>query len=237
MNGRETVNGKQAETMSLRGWARHADVSPSYAKRLVDDGKILRMADGRIPVAAADRALAELRSVASPGRLEAAAARRRLRDRAQTAVRELVDDATDASALPDPDPVIVARLDAAYAAFRVPLLPARPGEEARIDMHEADGALAMQPAFDQPAEFLPRTPVEALAYRSELRLAERQLALHTAFRDSIRGAANDPDDLSAVLGAMFGQLRRALEVERGRLVEEVEKLVADGMRKTPESQS
>lgn len=221
-----TVNSNPVETMTLRGWARHADVSPSYVKRLVDEGAIARTVDGRIPVAAADRALAALRSVASPGRLQAAAERRRLRDRARTAVRELGEAGVDPQDVPepDPDPAIVARLDAAYAVHRVPLLPpASPGAERWVDMLEADAALMMQPGFDEP-EFLPRTPIEVLAHRSELRLAERQFAIHTDFRAALRKVAGNDDELSAVLGAMFGQLRHALDVERGRLITEFIKL-------------
>src|SRR5690349_9523773 len=122
VNSNATVNDEQATTLSLRAWAKHADIAPSYASRLISDGYVKRDASGRIPVAAADRALAELRSVASPGRLQAAAERRRLRDRAQTAVRELAVD--EVETLPDPDPEIVRRLDEAYAAHRVPLLAA-----------------------------------------------------------------------------------------------------------------
>ena len=214
------------ETMSLRGWAHHADVSPSYASRLVADGHIRRTPEGKIDVADADRALARLRETASPGRLQAAEERRRLRDRALEAVKGVGtrdDDevGTSDESLP---PEGESRVMAAFGAHRVPLLPAKAGEEGPVDRDEADAALDEQERAMAFPEFRPRNQIEAVAHRLELRLAAAQVQIHTDSRKAIRAAARDSDRLTRALGSMFGRLRALLDQERDRLIRELHEI-------------
>lgn len=137
--------------MSLRAYARHRDVSPSYVHRLIREGVIARdAATGLIDSVAADRAFDAHRAVARPAVLAMHRARRAARRQAaQVATDEVpIDPAVADAALEPTAQAPVAAVDelSATASFAVARTERERinAEMARLELEQVRGTLVLR---------------------------------------------------------------------------------------------
>lgn len=203
----DSVKGEPA--LSLRGYARHRGVSPSYIHKLLKERVLERNESGLIDPVRADRILAERAQLVSP---LVFAEHERRRQRSRKAAPGSIAPAKAAAGSGDDHNA--------------------DDDECLLDVVACDAALAQQPhAHDEPEV---ETPIGRMLAAWEVRLARAQadiLAQTFAQMRAIVGPDGDGTRLSATLGTCWGKLRALIDDERRQLGDAIGALIADTSHK------